>query len=307
MASPLSKNLIAGAIGESGALINPTLPPVPLVDGEEAGVKFAAEAGASSLAALRAMSAADLSKAASTSPVGRFSVTLDGYVLPKSPADILAAGTQAHVPLLAGWNSEENNGRTLFGTNAVTAENFKTVLKTIFGARADKAAALYPSATPEDLMASATDLASARFIAFSTWKWLDLQANTSGKPVYRYYYSHPRPAMIAPPAAANGRVAPTPTGAVHSAEIEYAMGNLGTNTVFAWTADDRKVSETMQAYFVNFVKNGDPNGAGLPAWPANTKGSPVQFMHLDVVSHAEPDVHRNRYLLLDQVYSARAR
>jgi acetyl esterase/lipase len=54
MASPLSKDLIAGAIGESGALMNPTLPPIALEDAEQNGVKFAATVGAASLAALRA-------------------------------------------------------------------------------------------------------------------------------------------------------------------------------------------------------------------------------------------------------------
>ena len=47
-------------------------------------------------------------------------------------------------------------------------------------------------------------------------------------------------------------------------EIEYALGNLDSNKVYAWTGDDRKVSATMQEYFANFIKTGDPNGPGLP-------------------------------------------
>src|SRR6185312_59354 len=64
MASPLSKNLIAGAIGESGAMIKPTLPAILLAEGEKNGLAFAEKAGAKSLADLRAMPAAQLLDAA---------------------------------------------------------------------------------------------------------------------------------------------------------------------------------------------------------------------------------------------------
>ena len=79
--------------------------------------------------------------------------------------------------------------------------------------------------------------------------------------MYRYFYSRPRPAMR-PEKGTTGAA----LGAAHSAEIEYALGNLATNEVYAWTPDDYKVSETFQGYIENFVKTGDPNGAGLPAW-----------------------------------------
>ena len=95
---------------------------------------------------------------------------------------------------------------------------------------------------------------------------------------------------------------PPARGAVHSAEIEYAMGNLSTNKVFAWTPDDYKVSELMQGYFANFIKTGDPNGSGLPAWPAANHGDVVQVMHIDVQSRAEPERHRDRYVFLDRIY-----
>jgi para-nitrobenzyl esterase len=93
---------------------------------------------------------------------------------------------------------------------------------------------------------------------------------------------------------------PPARGAVHSAEIEYALGNLASNRVYAWTPDDYKVSEVMQGYFANFIKKGDPNGPGLPKWPAVKGGGAVQFMRLDVDSRVEDDKHRARYLFLDQ-------
>ncbi len=301
MASPLSKGLIAGAIGESGALIAPTLPPVPLAQGEEEGVKFAASLGATSLAALRAMTTAQIQDVAGKLPVGRFASTIDGYFLPKPPSEIFAAGEQAHVPLLAGWNTEENGARSVLGTNDPTPENLAKALRTLYGERADQALKLYGGSTPDEVRQAATDLASDRFIAYSTWKWTDLHGKTAGKPVFRYLYARPRPQTAAAPT--NGSSPAALRGAVHSAEIEYAMGNLGSNTVYAWTPDDRKVSETMQAYFANFVKTGNPNGASLPQWPAANSGSGVQFMRLDVDSHVEPDRTRDRYLFLDSIYA----
>ena len=94
---------------------------------------------------------------------------------------------------------------------------------------------------------------------------------------------------------------PPPRGAVHSAEIEYAMGNLATNKVYAWKPEDYKVSEIMQQYFAKFVKSSDPNGTGLPTWLPVTPGADAQVMHIDVETRLEPEKHRGRYLLLDQI------
>ncbi|GAB3320598.1 carboxylesterase family protein [Larkinella ripae] len=317
MASPLSKNLMAGAIGESGSLLG-GLPPVPLATGEEAGVAFAKFVGANSLADLRAIPADQLLEATGKPGVPRFSATVDGYFFPKTPLEIFTAGEQAQVPLLAGWNSEEMNARAVLGQEKPTAENYANAVKRLYNERADEVLKLYPGATEEEIMESATALASDRFLAYSTWKWADLQSKTGGnKPVYRYYYSRPRPAMVpemgnAAPGLAGGVVKatdanavkiPPARGAVHSAEIEYAMGNLSKNKVYAWTPEDHKVSEVMQTYFANFVKTGNPNGKGLPNWPAINNANPVPFMQIDVNTRLETEKNRARYLFLDPYYA----
>ena len=97
---------------------------------------------------------------------------------------------------------------------------------------------------------------------------------------------------MAPGAPGAGRGAqppPPPRGAAHSAEIQYAMGNLDLDKRYAWEPDDYKVSKVMQAYFVNFIKTGNPNGAGLPNWPAYRADNNYQRMRIDVKSQAEPE------------------
>ena len=304
MASPLSKSLIAGAIGESGAMIKPTLPAVPLAEGEKIGTDFAAKVNAKSLADLRAIPASQLLDDAAKPGNYRLNATIDGYFFTKSPVEVFEAGEQAQVPLLVGWNSAEIPYQALMGGDLPTPQNYTKKVKQQFGDNADSVLRLYPGTTQDEVIRSATALASDRFIAYSTWKWSDLQAKTGGKPVYRYLFSTPRPPEAGKtnnPAA--GNTPPPMVGASHASEIEFAMGNLQYDKVYAWTPDDYKVSSIMENYFANFIKTGNPNGKGLPEWMANTNGSPVNFMNIDVNTRLEPDANRGRYLFLDKVYN----
>src|SRR5947209_8460773 len=135
MASPLSRGLIAGAIGESGSILG-ALSAVPLAQAEEQGVKFAKAAGADSIAALRAMTTEQIFQLAGKPGTPRFSPDIDGYFFPESPYAIYEAGKQAHVPLLAGWNSEEANARAVLGREAPTVENYKKAVERLYGANA---------------------------------------------------------------------------------------------------------------------------------------------------------------------------
>jgi para-nitrobenzyl esterase len=320
MASPLSRDLMAGAIGESGALLS-TLPPRALAETEKDGLDFAEKAGAPSLAALRAMSAEKIQEAvANAAPAGggpgapgvprlRFSANLDGYFLPKTLAAIYEAGEQAKVPLLAGSNSEEMPARVILGPSEATVESFAEAVRKLYGESAEQVLKVYAPKTPDEVLQAATDLASARFIAFGTWKWTELQMKTGGKPVYRYFYTRIRPKYLgmpgqpapAAPEGAGATVPPKPRGAAHSAEIQYAMGNLDLDGRYTWEADDRKVSEAMQGYFVNFIKTGNPNGPGLPSWPAYDAATSHMRMRIDVVPQAEPETDRARYQVLDSI------
>ena len=301
MASPLAKDLIAGAIGESGSVFG-TLPPVPLAEAEERGAAFADSIGAASLAALRALPATRLLDLASRPGTPRFALTVDGHFFAEPPMETFAAGEQADVPLLLGWNSEEMSYRALLGEREPTPENYADAVRERYGDDADELLQRYPASTREEVVQAATDLAGDRFIGYSTWKWFDLHRQTSEAPVYRYFYTHPRPPMR--PEVTGGAPQadrPPPTGAVHSAEIEYALGNLDANNIYTWAPDDYRVSEVMKAYFAGFIKTGDPNGPDLPQWPAASpdEDGESMVMVLDTTSRAEPERHRERYLFLD--------
>lgn len=299
MASPVSRDLFAGAIGESGSLLG-ALPPVPLHKAEQTGVEFASTVGAGSLADLRAMPADKILDAAGKFGHFKFSMTIDGYFFPRPPREIFEAGAQSHVPLLVGWNSGEGDYHAILGSAPPTVANYEAAVRKLYGgasgasggALADTVLRVYHAASDGEVPAVATALAGDRFIGFSTWRWAHLQAKTGGKPVYRYFYERPRPATVA-----GGPAAHT---ASHSSEIEYALGNLAGNKVYAWTPDDYAVSGIMQGYFVNFIRNGDPNGHGLPHWPAANAGGTVEVQHVDVKTRTEPAMHEDRYYSLDK-------
>jgi len=314
MASPLSKDLIAGAIGESGAGINPTLAPVPLKEAESTGLEFAKKAGYPTLAELRKLSTRDLFELYKESGRFGFPVVLDGYFLPSSLPEIFNAKKQAMVPLLLGWNSSEIPGAAFMMGPAYTKEAFVKRVQKEYPNDFEEVLKLYPGDSAKQIEWSATALASDRFIAYSTWKWFDLQRKNSSQPVYRYLYSKLRTPLAdqsLAPGLAGGTVKkdqnafkmPEPIGAPHACEIEYCMGNLHLIKDYAWTADDYKVSETMQNYFANFIIKGNPNGSGLPEWPAAKAGdNNPDVMIINTESKAVKAPDDARYLFLDKSY-----
>ena len=314
MASPLSRNLIAGAIGESGAGINPTMAPVPLAEGEKQGVEFLLKAGIKSIKELRGMSTREIYEIYNESRRFGFPIVIDNYFLTKTLPQVFAAKEQAQVPLLVGWNSAEIPGQAFMQGQPYKEENYVARVKKEYPTDFEEVLKLYPHGSEKEIELSATALAADRFISYSTWKWFDLHRNNSSQPVYRYLYSKLRPDLVDKSLAsglaggtvradANAPKPPKAVGAPHACEIEYAMGNLHLVKEYAWTADDFKVSDTMLNYFTNFVKTGNPNGDKLPNWKAAKAGeSTPPVMILDVESRTESAKDDARYLFLDKSY-----
>ena len=296
MASPLGSGLFHKAIGESGAAFHSRgLSFKPRAERETMDAKFASSAlKAQTVAQLRALPAAKLLEAASRKGAERdafsFAPDLDGYFLPESVPAIFAAGKQNDVPLLAGWNRDE--GSFDVAKHKPTLPTLKETAQEEFGTKAGEFLQLYPADTDEQAYRIMEDFEGDRFIAYSTWKWMEAQKATGKQVVYRYRFD-----LALPPDPKE----PGPAVANHSGEIEYVFGMLDSKPR-PWRSEDRKLSELMQKYWTNFARTGDPNGADLPKWPTYESDSGWQTMYLSASPEAKQDDMRDRYLFLDSAW-----
>ena len=285
MVSPLAQGLFAKAIGESGSGLSALLGGGSLDDQVKANAAWMDAANIKSLKDLRAMTTDDVLKAASKKGMLAYGPVIDGLVLAEPVADSYAAGRQAHVPLLAGWNRDEGSG---MAGASVTVNSWKARAAKLFGDRSAEFLTLYPGDDDAQALRSSIDYGGDGFIAFGTWQWVEAQTKTGQSPVYRYHLELPAPPSKFHPG----------NFAFHSDDIEYVFGTLDTRPGSVWRDEDRKLSELMMSYWTNFAKTGDPNGPGLPEWPRYDKSAAV--MHLDADSKSAPDATRPRYDFLSQ-------
>ncbi len=291
IASPLAKGLFNRAIGESGAFFR-TTPMRSRVQAEKECSAFADSAlGTTSPWDLRKMPADKILDAALKVSREIFSPCVDGYFLSEDCPLVYAAGVQSHIPLLAGWNMDEGNAETLLASDAPTVRNFKARAQKKYGPNTEEFLKLYPAGSDGEAKRSAQDFGGDKSTAFAMWKWLEAHRTTGGSTVYRYEFDKVLPL------AADAKPGTEPKAA-HACEIEYVFRVLSSRDL-PWTKDDYEVSELISSYWTNFAKTGDPNGEGLPRWPAYTNDG-NQVMHLNSVSGSAPDAHRGRYEFLEK-------
>lgn len=310
VASPLSRGLIAQAMGSSGSVLGREGWNT-LAEAEKLGVEKAKSMGYKKIADLRKLPAEKLMELAAINDMPKYNI--DGYFMPKQPMEIYAAGEQAQVPCLIGNNNAEMTPFAFLRGGAPTIENLSPAVEGWLGVKASEALPLYGINSDADILQlPGYALGGDMFIVYSTWKWMDMQQATGNHPVYRYMFCHPRPAMKQKDMVAGlaGGVQkkqegmpemPKTPGAEHSVDIEYEMGNLSTNDVFDWTADDYAISEVFSKFFINFIKSGNPNGLGLPTWePINGKQvAPVMMIDRNSRQEILPELEK-RYRFIDK-------
>lgn len=246
ISSPLARGLFHRAIGQSGGLLEPldAAPEFGLEGAEQVGQAFAAQLDAPSLQALRSLPAsAIVARPFNPQP------NVDGYVLRETPYGALASVRANDVDLLVGSNAEEGlyflSGRTVTAANLtdILSQDFPGFIVSLIGPRdpADDRAAR------EAFISFESDM---RF-GWNMWAWARLNAR-AGRRTFYYRFAHS-------PAGQDG--------ATHGAEMAYVFDHLDLYDA-PWTASDRRLAEIMISYWTNFARTGDPNGEGLPNWPA---------------------------------------
>ncbi len=274
--SPLAKGLFHRAIIESGpgglaamGVAGTRGLARPRADAEREGVAFAATKKATSIAELRALPATEFVRVA-----GRFGPVVDGLFIQDDMASLVAAGKVNDVPTLTGLNADEGSASPNYGH--MSAEAFRQQAAQRYGARAGEFLTHYPSSSEDE--ASRSQKASARDAAVvGVQRMLTERAVTSRSSAYAYYFD---------------RAIPWPEhpefGAFHTSEVPYVFGTLEV-LPRPWTDADRRLSEVMMDYWVNFASDGNPNGPGLQPWPAFDPAKP-SVMELGVRLGVRPSL-----------------
>ena len=293
MASPLAKGLFQRAIGESGATMGAQPGQLLLARAEQTGIKFAQSAGAKSLAELRALPADQIFSAyeafTKASGGGRsgFGPVVDGWFLPDSPYHLFAAGKQNDVPLLTGTNADEGS----FFLQPVSAEKFIEQAHRRFGDQAQEFLKFYPVDSAEKVMASETASQTDGMFARAARTWVNLQTRTGKSKAYLYFLN---------------RVPPMPNsrryGAFHGSDLFYIFGSMNYHPEWAWTPIDTRLAEIISSYWVNFATRGNPNGKGLPRWPAYSEKTHL-VIQLGEKVEAVPLPHQDRLDFWDAYYA----
>jgi para-nitrobenzyl esterase len=274
-ASPAARGLFQRAISESGGSMSP--PRTTLRQAEEQGKAYLESLGAKNIAAARALSAEDIQK--NTKGMGNFWPVPDGVTIVADQYERYEAGDFNDTPILVGTNSNEGG---LFVTQPVTVEGFEKMIRSRYAAGADAILAAYPHATDPEAMQSARDIMRDSTFAWPTWAWANLQSRNGKNKAFVYYFDHRGPN--------------SPDGANHADEIRFVFGNLtasGPTGSGSNTPEDEALSRMIRSYWVNFAGSGNPNGEGLPEWPAfDEKEQQVMYFNSKPGARKQPNLDK---------------
>jgi para-nitrobenzyl esterase len=304
MISPLAKGLFHRALAQSGGPSGHARKLKErsgrLESAEAMGVRLAGLLGCESapdtLAALRAKSPDEILKVADPAQglFGKgmkFGPVVDGWVLPNDPLQMWDEGKQHPVPFIAGSNADE---ATIFLRQLPIqrALGYKLIVRTMFGSHAQEILRLFPAERDEDVRQALNKLTTVS--AFTCPARLMVRSiERIEKPSRLYFFSR------VPDFAK-----PMDLGAFHGLEIAYVFGNVRQGVTLDGV--DRKLSESMRAYWVNFARNGNPNGPGLTDWPIYNTAKD-QYIEFGDKIKVKAGLYREACDVLDKVRRARGR
>jgi len=293
-ASPQAKGLFTGAISQSGGSFGPPRPTTfpgenlkRLPDAERGGEAFAKSAGASSIAELRKLAP---DKLPASRGLGGSWPIIDGWVIPDDQYKLYSAGKYNDTPILVGYNSDEGASFS----PPKTPEDYIAGVKTRYGKFADDLIKAYPVGT-NSVPKTARDLARDAAFGWQTWAWARLQVQTGKSKVFYYHFDqHPE----FPEGSSRFGY-----GSPHGADVAYVFEHLNSKSPQT-TKTDLEISDAMSTYWVNFAKRGDPNGEGVPAWPAFSDSHP-QVMYFSQTPHIGPVPSAESLKALDAYFAWR--
>ena len=296
MASPLARGLFHKAIAQSGTgfqQFQTTNKTNENISGFSAGRIVAAKVGVSGekeIAKLRAMSVEALAEAATDLTISStFHPQIDGYVLPKSTAQIFALGEQAPVPLMLGSNADEGSVLYYMGLTPVdgstvtgpeTIEQWDSLLQEEFGDQADALSMQYAVDGDSDVVKGAEQLMGDSYFGRHAY-FMAQRHSALGNPTFMYFFERRSPS-------------PDETiGATHAFEIFPLFGT----TLPLWPTDERDelLSKEMQSYWSSFAKMGDPNNDSAPSWQSFSQLQPFEMALGHDKSYSRPVARMDRY------------